>query len=251
MRTLLYLIVLPLSVLWNGGLCILAGIFRVPYKPGGVYDRAQRRFARWTLSAAGIPVTLEGAEHLAPEGPQIVVSNHASFFDILALLGYLPVNPKFIAKKELFAIPVLGLAMRRAGHVRMDRGNRTQAFAAYEEASAEMRDKQLTVVVYPEGTRTRDGELLPFKKGPFVFAIGSGAPIVPCYVAGAFGIQPKGSIRVRKSAMRIVLGAPVASAGLTPDDRDDLLGRVQASVQRLKEHAELTPPAASNKVRAP
>ena len=235
MRTILYLIMLPLATAFHGITCIIAGIFRVKYVPGGVYDRAQRRFARWILSAAGIPVTITGVEHLAPEGPQIVVSNHASFFDILALLGYLPANPKFIAKKELFAIPILGLAMRAAGHVRMDRGNRSQAFAAYEEASQEMKEKKLTVVVYPEGTRTLTGGLLPFKKGPFVFAIGSGAPIIPCFVAGAFGIQPKGSIRVRKATMEIRLGAPIAVEGLQAEDRDALMARAQAAVEQLQQ----------------
>lgn len=244
MRTLLYLIMLPLATAFHGITCIIAGLFRVKYVPGGVYDRAQRRFARWILSAAGIPVTVSGIENLAPEGPQIVVSNHASFFDILALLAYLPANPKFIAKKELFAVPILGLAMRAAGHVRMDRGNRSQAFAAYEEASQEMKEKKLTVVVYPEGTRTLTGELLPFKKGPFVFAIGSGAPIIPCYVAGAFGIQPKGSIRVRKSAMQIILGAPIPVEGLVPEDREALLARVQRAVQGMKDGAFDSLPAA-------
>ncbi len=94
------------------------------------------------------------------------------------------------------------------------------------------------MVIYPEGTRTRTGELLPFKKGAFVFAIGSGAPVVPCYVAGAFGIQPKGSIRVHKSAMHIALGAPIPAAGLTLEDRDALLDRVEAAVQALKASLE-------------
>jgi 1-acyl-sn-glycerol-3-phosphate acyltransferase len=245
MRTILYCITLVFSTVWNGMICIIAGIFRVKYVHGGVYDRAQRRFARWILSAAGIPVTISGTEHLSPVGPQVVVSNHASFFDILALLGYLPVNPKFIAKKELFAIPVLGLAMRAAGHVRMDRGNRTQAFSAYEEAAEQMKEKQLTVVVYPEGTRTRTGELLPFKKGPFVFAIGSQAPVVPCFVAGAFGIQPKGSIRVRKASMHIMIGPPISSAGLVAEDRDRLLGQVQEAVQALKETGGASPAPAA------
>ena len=244
MRTILFVLALPVVTIWYGGTCILAGLFRVKYRPGGVYDRAQTHWARAILKAAGIPVTWSGYEHLSPEGPQIVVSNHSSFFDILALLAYLPVNPKFIAKKELFAIPVLGMAMRAAGHVRLDRGNRTQAFGAYDEAAQQMQEKRLTVVVYPEGTRTRTGELLPFKKGPFVFAIGAGAPIVPCYVGGAFGIQPKGSIRVRKSAMHIMLAPPIPSAGLTADDRDALLERVQAAVQGLKARVDATLPAA-------
>ena len=244
MRTILYLLALPLATLVYGGSCIIAGLFRVQYKPGGIYDWAQLNWSRLILRAAGIPVTWSGYEHLAAQGPQIVVANHSSFFDILALLAYLPVNPKFIAKKELFNIPILGMAMRAAGHVRLDRGNRSQAFGAYENAAEQMRQKQLTVVVYPEGTRTRTGDLLPFKKGPFVFAIDAQAPIVPCYVGGAFGIQPKGSIRVRKSAMHIQLGEPVQVTGLQPGDRDQLLERVQASVHALKARVDATLPAA-------
>lgn len=252
MRTIFYIVMLPISTTWNGMICILAGLVGVKYEPGGVYDRAQRRFARWILSAAGIPVTMSGRENLAAEGPQIVVSNHASFFDILALLAYLPVHPKFIAKKELFRVPVMGAAMRAAGHVRLDRGNRTQAFSAYEEAAQQMKEKRLTVVVYPEGTRTRTGELLPFKKGAFVFAIGSGAPVVPCYVAGAFDIQPKGSIRVRKTSMHIALGEPIQVTGLNLEDRDALLDRVQASMETLKAGSvSLTPSGASARFGAP
>jgi len=234
MRTIAFLVTLLFGTLWHGGACILAGLFRVPWRKGGVYDLAQRRWSRQLLKATGIPVTIEGAEHLASDGPQIVVANHASFFDIVALLAYLPVDAKFIAKKELYAIPVFGGAIRAAGHVRIDRGNQKQAFSAYDHAAREMQAKKLTVVVYPEGTRTRTGDLLPFKKGPFVFAIGAGAPIVPCYVGGAFGIQPKGSIRVRRRHLHICLGAPIRVAGFDLKERDALMERVRGVMEEMK-----------------
>jgi 1-acyl-sn-glycerol-3-phosphate acyltransferase len=242
-RTVAYIVVLVVATIWYATTCIFAGLLRIPYIQGGVYDRSQRHWARAILRAAGIPVTLSGAGHLAPRGPQIVVANHASFFDILALLAYLPVDAKFIAKKELYAIPLLGPAMRAAGHVRIDRGNRGQAFGAYEEAAKQMREKLLTIVVYPEGTRTRTGDLLPFKKGPFVFAIGSAAPVVPCYVGGAFGIQPKGSIRVRRSTLHIALGEPIPVTGLTPEDREALLERVREAMQALKTRVDAALPS--------
>jgi 1-acyl-sn-glycerol-3-phosphate acyltransferase len=242
-RTILYLGSLVVATMTYGMACVIAGIFRVKYVRGGIYDRCQEKWARMIIGAAGIPVTLSGVEHL-PGGPQIVAANHASFFDILALLAWLPGYPKFIAKRELFAIPVLGAAMRAAGHVRLDRGNRGQAFSAYEEASKEMMAEGLTVVVYPEGTRTRTGELLPFKKGPFVFAIGSGAPLVPCYVGGAFDIQPKGSIRVRPRPVHIALGAPIKVAGMAIEERDDLLERVRTEMQAIKTRVDATLAAA-------
>jgi 1-acyl-sn-glycerol-3-phosphate acyltransferase len=234
MATLRYLIALLLCTFWHGGICIVAGILRVPYRRGGVYDRAQRRWSRQILRFTGVPVRVEGAEHVAAQGPQIVVASHASFFDTIALLAYLPVHPKFIAKKELYGIPVFGGAIRAAGHVRMDRGNQKQAFAAYEETAQQMRRNKLTIVVYPEGTRTRTGELLPFKKGPFFFAIGAGVPIIPCYVSGAFQIQPKGSLRVRPRGMVIALGEAIPTTGLTTDDREALKSGAREAMEALK-----------------
>jgi enolase len=164
-RALLYYCALFVATLWYAGRCVVAGWLRVPWRRGGVYDFAQRHWARMILRVAGIPVTIEGEANLQGDTPQIVASNHASFFDILALLGYLPVDAKFIAKKEIFRIPVLGAAMRAAGHVSMDRGHQKQAFGAYEVAAEQMRERRLTIVV-TRRTRTL-GELLPFK-GLFV-----------------------------------------------------------------------------------
>lgn len=233
-RAFLYYVTLFVATIWYAGQCVVAGLLRVPWRRGGVYDLAQRRWARMILRVSGIPVTIEGEANLPLDTPQIVASNHASFFDILALLGYLPVDAKFIAKKEIFAIPLLGAAMRAAGHVSMDRGHQKQAFGAYDVAAAQMRERKMTIVVYPEGTRTRTGDLLPFKKGPFVFAAASGAPVVPCYVGGAFLIQPKGSLRVRRHRIHIALGPAVPVAGLTMDDRDEIAERVRNAMLPLK-----------------
>lgn len=234
MRTILYLITLPLATIWYGGKCIVAGLLGVKRVPGGVYDRAQRTWARVILAASGVRVTVTGAEHLRPDQPQVLAANHASFFDIMALLGYLPIDPKFVAKKELFSIPVFGAAIRAAGHVRIDRGHLKEAFGAYDVAAKRIREEKLPVLVYPEGTRTRTGEMLPFKKGPFVLAIAVGAPVVPVYVDGAFGIQPPGSMRVRPRPIHIVIGAPVPTDGLTHEDREMLSTRVRNTMLSLR-----------------
>lgn len=234
MRTVVYLLTLFAATTWYGMGCILAGLFRVPYVPGGIYDKCQRRYALTILRATGIAVTMDGTEHLAPEGPQILIVNHSSFFDILALLAFLPVHGKFIAKKELYAIPVFGGAIKAGGHVRIDRGNRGRAFSAYESASKQMLEKKLTIIIYPEGTRTRTGDLLPFKRAPFVFAIGSKARVLPVYVGGAFDIQPKGSFSVRGRRMHIAIGAPLETAGLSTDDRDALADQARNAMLALK-----------------
>jgi 1-acyl-sn-glycerol-3-phosphate acyltransferase len=238
MRTVLYLVTLPLATLFYGGTCIVARLFGVRRVEGGVYDWAQRNWARTILRASGVRVTVAGGEHLTPRTAEVVAANHASFFDIMALLGYLPVDAKFVTKKELFSVPVFGAAIKAAGHVRLDRQHLKEAFGAYDAAARRIRDEQLHVLVYPEGTRTRTGEMLPFKKGPFVLAVASAAPVVPVYVHGAFGIQPKGSIRVRPRPLHIMIGAPIPTAGLTSDDRDALAQQVRDAMLQLKAQVE-------------
>ncbi len=234
MRAVRYLVALVLGTLWYGSVVIVAAIFRRPHERQGPYERAPRAWARLLLASAGVTVTVEGTEHLSQTEAQVIVANHQSWFDILALFYVLPVELRFVAKKELFAIPFFGWALRALGHVRLDRGNLQAAIKAYEVASGYIREQRLSVLVFPEGTRSRTGRLQPFKAGPFVLAIQSGAPIVPVYVAGTFGILPKGSIRVRPADVRVLVGPPIPTAGLTLDDRDALRNRAHAEVSRLR-----------------
>ena len=234
MRAVRYLIALVVGTLWYGSKVIIAAIFRRPHERQGVYERAPKGWARLLLTSAGVTVTVEGTEHLSQTDAQVVVANHQSWFDILALFYVLPVELRFVAKKELFAIPFFGWSLRALGHVRLDRKNLAAAIKAYEVASKYIREERLSVLVFPEGTRSRTGKLQPFKAGPFVLAIQSGAPIVPVYVAGTFGILPKGSIRVRPSAVHVMVGPPIPTVSLTLEDREALRDRARAEVARLR-----------------
>lgn len=238
MRALWYLVMLFCGTMFYGCTCIIAGFLGVRRVNGGVYDWAQRNYGRTLLRAAGVPVTVEGGEHIHRGVPEIIASNHTSFFDILAFLAWLPVDPKFVAKKELFRLPVFGAAIKAAGHVRIDRENLKEAFHAYAEATKHIVEEKLHVLVYPEGTRTRTGELLPFKKGPFVLAISCQCPVVPAYVHGAFTILPKGHVRIRPHPVRILLGDPIPTTGMTYEDRDRLAAAVRAAMLALKARAE-------------
>ena len=234
MRAVRYLVALILGTLWYGSIVILAAVFRRPHERDGVYQRSGRSWAHLLLASAGVTVTVEGTEHLSRTEAQVIVGNHQSWFDILALFYVLPVELRFVAKKELFAIPFFGSVLRSLGHVRLDRGNLQAAIKAYEVASTYIREQKLSVLVFPEGTRSRTGLLQPFKAGPFVLGIQSGAPIVPVYVAGTFGILPKGSIRVRPSDVHVTVGRPIPTTGLTLEDRDALRNRAHAEVARLR-----------------
>jgi 1-acyl-sn-glycerol-3-phosphate acyltransferase len=233
-HAVLYLIALVVGTIWYGSTVILASWFRRPHRSQSVYERAARGWANLLLKAAGVTVTIEGAERLSQTDAQVIVANHQSWFDIPALFFTLPVELRFVAKKELFAIPLFGSALRALGHVRLDRTNLKAAIAAYAVASQYIKEQRLSVLVFPEGTRSRTGLLQPFKSGPFVLAIQSGAPVVPVYVAGTFGILPKGSIRVRPRSVHVAVGAPIPTEGLTVESREAVRDRARVEVARLR-----------------
>ena len=239
MHAILYLLVLPPATIFFGSITILARLLGVKRRVGNVYDWAQRSWARTLLWAGGVKVTVNHPEKISVAEPQLLAANHASFFDILAVMAALPVDPKIVAKIELFRIPIFGGAMKAIGMVAIDRQNIKEAFGAYQVAAKRIRDERLPVLVYPEGTRTRTGEMLPFKKGPFVLAIASGAPVVPLYIKGAFGIMPKGSIVVHPQPITIAVGDPIPTTGLSYEDREALARRVRAAMDVLKRESEI------------
>ena len=235
-RTLWYYIVLFFTTILHASAAIIAGLFRVKNRPGGVYDWSNTDWARDILSAAGTPVVASGLEHIPRDQPVIYASNHSSMFDIWALFATLPGSVRFVAKRELFRIPVLGRAMLAVGHVPIDRTARKRAFEAYDEAARMIRGGT-SVVVFPEGTRSRTGELLPFKNAPFGLAIAAQVPIVPVYVHHTFEILPKGAWRLRPRPIRLVVGQTIPTAGRRPEDRERLRDEVRAAMVALQAKA--------------
>jgi len=171
----------------------VAGLFRIRNRPGGVYDWASTDWSRDILDAAGTPVIAEGLENIPRDQPVMYACNHSSMFDIWALFATLPGSVRFVAKQELFKIPLLGGAMRAVGHIPIDRAARKKAFEAYGEAARTIQQGTSSILVFPEGTRSRTGELLPFKNAPFGLAIAAQVPIVPVYIHHTFEILPKGA----------------------------------------------------------
>lgn len=236
-RTLWYYVALFVSTVIHATGAVVGGIFRVKNRIGGIYDWANVDWSRDILRAAGTPVVAEGLE-LIPRGqPLIYAANHSSMFDIWALLATLPCSVRFVAKQELFKIPLLGSAMHAAGHIAIDRAARKQAFAAYDEAARTIRAGVSSIVVFPEGTRSRTGELLPFKNAPFGLAIAAQVPIVPVYVHHTFAILPKGAWRLRPQPIQLLVAPPIATTGLTPADRERLREQVRAAMVALQSKA--------------
>jgi 1-acyl-sn-glycerol-3-phosphate acyltransferase len=236
-RTVWYYIVLFFTTILHTSAAIIAGLFRVKNRRGGIYDWSGTDWARDILKAAGTPVIASGLELIPRDRPVIYVSNHSSMFDIWALFATLPGSVRFVAKKELFRIPLLGRAMRSAGHIEIDRAAHKKAFAAYDEAARMIRGGTSSPVVFPEGTRSRTGELLPFKNAPFALAIAAQVPIVPVYVHHTFEILPKGAWRLRPQPIRLFVGPPIPTAGLHADDRERLRDEVRAAIVALQARA--------------
>lgn len=233
LRKLWYPIGLFFLTAWYGTKAVVFGLLGIPNRQGGVYDRIGRTWSAKVLKVAGVAVRTQGMDRVPRDQPVVFVSNHQSFFDILALSATLPGTMRFVAKKELAKVPIFGKAMRSAGHIFIDRQNRAKAFDAYEEAAQAVRDG-MCAVVFAEGTRSRTGNLLPFKKGPFVFAIASQVPLVPIYCAGTFDILPKGSIWVRPKPVTLMFGEPISTKGLVYEDREQLMARTRAVIERLR-----------------
>jgi 1-acyl-sn-glycerol-3-phosphate acyltransferase len=232
-RTARFYLTLIVSTVIHGVGVIVAALLGVERRPGGVYDWGTTDWARDVLRAAGTPVRVVGLERIPQGGPVVYAANHSSMFDIWALAAALPGSVRFVAKQELARIPLLGRAMITAGHVVIDRPNPRRALEGYQRA-AEVIRRGISAVVFPEGTRSRTGELLPFKNAPFGLAIAAQVPIIPVYVHRTFAILPKGGFRVRPQPIEIRVGEPIATTGLTLERRQELRDRVRAAIVQLQ-----------------
>ncbi len=186
---------------------------------------------RLLLWIAGVRFRVEGRERLDPERTYLFVANHASNVDPPILLLAIGRDIKVIAKASLFRLPLFGWLLRVAGMVPVHRDDRERAIGAVELAAASLASGN-DFLVFAEGTRSRDGRLLPLKKGPFVMAIKAGVPVVPVVLSGTREMMPKGTRRLRPGEARVRFLPPVSTRGLTFADRDVLRARVEAEMRR-------------------
>jgi len=201
-----------------------------------VVDR-RARFLHWLAWIWGrsiiwfsrVRLESEGNEHLDLDHPKILMANHQSQFDIWAILAQVPRKIRFVAKKELCRVPVLGQALKGGGHVIVDRKNRRQAFASYDKAAEKIR-AGTSIIIFAEGTRSPDGRLLPFKKGGFMLALSAGVPIIPVSIVGGSQIMPAQSWRIRPGTMRLVFHEPIDPRLYSVKTRDKLMAAVRDAI---------------------
>jgi len=189
-------------------------------------------WARSICVASGVTVQVEGTENLAPDRPYIFAANHQSQFDIFALQGFLGVDFRWLAKKELFKVPIWGAAMRRAGYIPIDRSHGRKAIKSLDQAAKKIA-KGTSVIIFPEGTRSKDGKLQKFKSGAMLLAIKSGVPLVPVAITGTYNVLPKGRLLVRAGQVRIKVGQPIDSKKYKSKDKNELALLLQEAVADL------------------
>jgi 1-acyl-sn-glycerol-3-phosphate acyltransferase len=197
------------------------------------FDRIPRIWARWLLWATGVRVSVQGAEHVVAGRPQIVASNHVSWFDVISLAAILPKRYRFVAKQELGRIPLFGRAWKAAGHIAIDRSDTQRAVESLDRAGRLVREDGSAIVIFPEGTRSATGALQPFKKGAFMLALHTGVDIVPTAVIGSRAIMRKDSWRVQSGRIIVRFGPPIRTADYEAGERDRLMSDVRTAIMEL------------------
>jgi len=188
-----------------------------------------RAFVRVGLKLAGVRVDVKGLDRLNPAQTYVLTPNHQSVIEVPLMVTYLDRNSAFLAKKELFTIPIFGYGMRQMGIIPVDRSNSAAAIESARRATDNLR-KGKSYVVYPEGTRSLDGQPLPFKKGAFLMAIDAGVPVVPITVSGSSQVMPKGKVKIFPGTIRLTIHQPVSTDGYSRANVSELVDRVRASV---------------------
>jgi 1-acyl-sn-glycerol-3-phosphate acyltransferase len=211
-------------------LCSVTALCGSLFDPTGAFaHRCARFWSRWGLRFAGITLEVAGEENIPADGPVIFMGNHQGNFDIMALTLAIPRRFSWIAKEELFRVPLFGGAMRRAGYIPLDRSDGRRALKSMDAAAAQIRNGS-SVVVFPEGTRTIDGNLLPFKRGGFLLAAKAGVPIVPLTINGSMKINPRNRLELYPGIISIRFAEPVMTAAVKGKDKQELMEQIRTAI---------------------
>ena len=223
------------TVLWTGGLIPIALLVRL-FSGGNRLPlrMASRLWAPGLLGGAGARLQIDGVEQIDWSQPYVIVCNHQSMIDICVLFRAVPVPLRFMLKRELERVPLLGHYARAMGMVFIDREHARHAHGRLQIAAEQVRGGA-TVVAFAEGTRSRDGRLGPFKRGAFQLALAAGVPILPVAICGSGRVLPAHGFAVRPGTIRLRFGTPIVPAGDTAADRQALTKRAHSAVQALLE----------------
>ena len=233
---------LALSTLFFGLIAILGSLLRIR---GRLYSWATQQWSLAVLWASAVPVFAHGMDRIDWRSPQVLVSNHVSFYDVFALAGIIPAPYAFVAKKELERIPFFGMAWKAAGHISVDRSDRASAMQSLRRAGQSIRENRSTVIIFPEGTRSRTEQMLPFKKGAFTLAMEASVPVVPVIVRGSARIQRPGSFLIRPQTIHVYFGEPLHPAECGTEGLEPFIRTVRERMESMLAATASAPPPPS------
>ncbi len=222
----LYLVV---GSLFFGFLIGFLGLF---LRRGWVFKLMGQGWGSSTLWACGARFESEFDQDLPDLGSCVLMANHQSLFDIPALLATLPIETRFLAKESLFRIPVFSWALRTGGFIPVDRGDRSKAAGTFREAFGGL-EEGVSILLFPEETRSGDGRLRPFKRGGILLALRSGLPVVPVGISGTLDIRRKESWLIRPARVKVHYGRALSSKELKLRDKQQFTSAVRQEVARL------------------
>lgn len=197
-----------------------------------LFRREQRNWARGLIRFWGVAIEVHGAEHMDTSRSYVVMSNHLSYVDIVALFLALPTIPGFLAKRELTRVPFLSQALRSGGHVVIDRGQRVNAMQAITAAAVQVKTGK-TVLIFPEGTRGDSDTVGEFKKGGFYLAKEAGVPILPVGLRGSRSVFPRSSMLVHPGKIEVHIGRPLPPDEIVDRDAGEVVPLVRAKIMEL------------------
>lgn len=220
---LLWLVALPWFVFW-AFVVLLVGVFRA----GAVFEAAVKWLCRSTVWLCGIRVDVAGLENAAPGRQYLLMMNHVNFFDGLVFYGCFPGRARGIEEESHFNWPLYGWVIRRMGQVPVSRKSGIKAMESLRRAAHLIRERrEFSFMVLPEGTRSRDGRLGPFKKGGFLLAVETGLEILPLVQQGAFAVNRRGSRLIRPGRVKLIFETPVATSGYARENIHELIEKVR------------------------
>lgn len=226
LRTVLIIIWVLLTTAYFGTSVLVMALLGLN---GNTGHRIAQLWGRSLLFGSGIRVRIRGLRRIKVSRAYIYMPNHQSNFDIPVLLGCLPVQFRWLAKTELFKIPIFGPAMRACGYISIDRSNRRSAIRSLNQAADAIRGG-VSVLIFPEGTRSRDGSIRDFKKGGFVLALKAGVPIVPIVLHHTFSIMSKDSLRITPRDVVLEILEPIDTTAYAYAQKADLMDRVRRRI---------------------
>jgi 1-acyl-sn-glycerol-3-phosphate acyltransferase len=235
-----YFITAPLIVLTTIVLGLLSLIVSLFESSGRKQIGVARCWARCLLRVSGVKVKVEGLEKVKPNGSYVFISNHLSYMDTPVVLANIPVQFRFLAKRGLFQIPLLGTHLARAGHVPVPRDDARAAVKTMTTAAQVIRERGISLLIFPEGGRSHTGELASFKEGAAYIAIRAGVPLVPVALKGTREVLPFGSGCIRSGSVTMRIGDPIATDQYQLRDRGritvELRERITAMLDRQPMH---------------